>query len=73
MRRETIEMFSRGLPLWQRLLVPTLVPGVVCAMEERFRLKEEMSANMKVIEKTFRQVDKRTETFTTTTGITSVL
>lgn len=53
MHRETMEMFSRGLPLWQRLLVPTLAPGLMSTMSEGLRLTEQISANMRIVERAF--------------------
>lgn len=53
MRRETMKMFSRGLPLWQRLLMPTLGAGLVDTMKERLRVEGRIWSNMKTIEKTF--------------------
>ncbi|CAM9592135.1 unnamed protein product, partial [Ectocarpus sp. 8 AP-2014] len=58
MRRETIKMFSRGLPLWQRLLMPTLGVGLVNTMNERLRLEGGIRSNMKTIEKTFGLVER---------------
>lgn len=48
-----MEMFSRGLPLWQRMLVPTLAPGVMSTMSEGLRFTEALSANMRIVERTF--------------------
>lgn len=53
MRSETIKMFSRGLPLWQRLLMPTLGVVLVNTMNERLRLEGGIRSNIKTIEKTF--------------------
>lgn len=53
MHSETMEILSRGLPLWQRMLVPTLAPGVMLTMSDGLRLKEALSANMRIVEKTF--------------------
>ncbi|CAM9590242.1 unnamed protein product [Ectocarpus sp. 4 AP-2014] len=58
MRSETLKMFSRGLPLWQRLLMPTLGAGLVNTMNERLRLEGGIRGNMKTIEKTFGLVER---------------
>lgn len=46
-------MFSRGLPLWQKLVVRALGAGMVSTMNERLMLTEKLSANMKIVERTF--------------------
>ncbi|CAB1110646.1 unnamed protein product [Ectocarpus sp. CCAP 1310/34] len=58
MRSKTIKMFSRGLPLWQRLLMPTLGVGLVNTMNNRLRLEGGIRSNMKIIEKTFGLVER---------------
>ncbi|CAM9420972.1 unnamed protein product, partial [Laminaria digitata] len=57
-RETTMEMLSRGLPWWQRLLMPTLGVGAVSAVNDmngRARLTEEMPGNMRIVERTFRR------------------
>lgn len=56
MQPKTMEMFSRGLPLWQKLLMPILGAGVISTMNQRFVFTEEISANMTVVYDTFRRV-----------------
>ncbi|CAN0311885.1 unnamed protein product, partial [Pylaiella littoralis] len=57
MYHETMEMLSRSLPLWQKLVVQTLGAGVVSTTNERLRLTETLSANVKIIERTFGLVE----------------
>ena len=50
MRPETMEMLARGLPLWQRLLLPMLGAGV---LNDHLRIAGSVSANMRIVERTF--------------------
>ena len=53
MHKETMQMFSRGLPLWQRMLVPTLASRAALKMSGGVGLTEALSANMRIVEGTF--------------------
>ncbi|CAM9759663.1 unnamed protein product, partial [Scytosiphon promiscuus] len=58
MERGTMEMFSKGLPLWQKALVRVLWGGLAASMNERLKNTQDVSSNLRVVEKIFGQVER---------------